>query len=312
MSRGSGTPLKAVLAALVAAASGSVLLAACGNGLAAKSGATSTLGVPAAATGHPHQASRHELALVDARGLLGRVPLPPAAEQVARLGGQLSNPPQTIGGNLVDLHRFFTVKGSRTSALRFFQQHPPTGSRKDGSGSVGSVSTGVTLQFLVFEWPPTAGLFNNREVIVTAVQKSPDLTGLRIDAQVTWLPAKPPGDVVLAGATQLTVSLSSGPNPGATGRRVTTSSPSLIAAIRSRINRLGVLPPGNFSCPVDSGQQMTMIFRRAVHSSPLAVVRADSAGCETVSVTEGGQTAEPVLSGRGLVAYVESELSWRS
>ena len=115
-------------------------------------------------------------------------------------------------------------------------------------------------------------------------------SGIRVDAEVTWLPAKPAGDIVPEGAKVLTAVLSAGLNPGEPGPAlVTTTDPEKIEAIRDFVNQLSVVAAGVRFCPADFGQHLTIASTRERPSQAFPVVVADVGGCEEVQVERGGQ-----------------------
>jgi len=263
--------------------------------------------------------SRRDLALRDAAYLLTLVRLPTgSAPLTAEPSGDshlLRTAGQSIGDpNLVDLHSFFVAPQNAWTLYRYERSHPPSGSTiRGGYNSYGTASTyGNTDEWFVsYSWFPVKALLDSRVLVVSIAALPDHRSGIRVDAQVTWLPAKPAGDIVPTGAKVLTAVLSTGLNPGEPGHSpVTTTNPKKIEAIRDFVNQLNVVPPGVRFCPVDFGQNLTVSFRKDAQATPFAVVVADVGGCEEVQVLRFGQVAEPELSGYGLVQFVERELGF--
>ncbi len=159
---------------------------------------------------------------------------------------------------------------------RYERSHPSLGSAsRAGSNSFGTSGTyGNTEEWFVsYSWLPVKTLLDTRVSLISIVALPGHQSAIRVDAQVTWLPAK-------------------------------------IEAIREFVNQLGVLPPGVRSCPIDFGQHLTISFRKQAQAKPLAVVVADAGGCEDVQVQRFGHAVTPALSGYGLVPFVERELGF--
>ncbi len=264
----------------------------------------------------PESLSPRQLARLDASQLLGLARLPQGSKRVSGEpngdGGLLSSPAQSAAGNLVDLHRFYEVAEDPAVVYAFFQSHTPDGSTSSGAGTSGN-SVGTDLWTVSYNWPPIRGVLDTRALVNSIAALPENRSGIRVDAEVTWLPAKPTGDIVPPGATVLTAVLSAGLNPGEAGHApVTTTDPQTIEAIRAFINGLGVFPPGLVSCPADFGQNLTISFAKSATAAPFDVVVAAASGCEQVQVQAFGHAVQPKLWGAGppLVPFVEHELGF--
>jgi hypothetical protein len=229
----------------------------------------------------------------------------------------LSKPGQTIADpDLVDLHRFFETQEGPWQMYRFARSHPPTGATtRGGYTSYGTAGAyGATDEWFVsYSWLPIKTLFGARVMVISIVAASQHRSAIRVDTQVTWLAAKPVGDIIAKGASVLAAVLSHGLNPGEAGHRpVTTTDPAKIDAIRRFINHLGVVGTGLVSCPMDIGQYLTISFRKSFHERPFVVVVADVSGCEDVQVQQSGHNVQPALAGTGsgLVSFVERKLGF--
>lgn len=263
--------------------------------------------------------SRPELARRDAVHLLSLVRLPAGARQLARAPDSdaklLSSAGESLGDpDVVDLHRFFVVPMSSWALYRYEQRHPPLGSTSRGgynSSGTSSVNGDTNEWFVSYSWLPVKMLLDTRLLVVSIATLPNHRSGVRLDAEVTWLPAKPAGDTIPGGAKVLTAVLSAGMNRGEAARPpVTTTDPRKIEAIRDFINQLTVIAPGVRFCPVDFGQHLTISFRKRLGATAFAVVVADVGGCEEVQVERSGQIARPGLSGYGLAPFVERELGF--
>jgi len=256
--------------------------------------------------------SRSELAKDDATHLLSLVRLPAGSKRVASQpkgdDSLLGSPGQTVADpNLVDLHRFFVVATRPASLDAFVLSHRPSGSERSGYGS-GGLYGNTDQWFVSFSWPAVKALLDSRTLVLSIAGLPGNRSGLRVDAEVTWLSAKPPGDIIAKGAKVLTVVLSAGLNSGeAAHGPVRTSDPAKIEAIRRFINGLGVFPPGIRHCPAELGQVLRISFAKRTGSAPFDVVVADTSGCEGITVWRRAHAVEPGLSG-ALVSFVEHEL----
>jgi len=303
-----------VLAGVCGALAG--LIGACGSTRVATRPGSAETPFQLASSAHPSSPSRSGLARRDAALLLTLIRLPPGSEPVTHEpsgdAGLLSSPGETIGGNLVDLHRFYVVAEVPTSVDAFVLSHRPRGSTRAGYGT-GGVYGNTDQWFVSYSWLPVKALFDNRLLVISIAALPDDRSGVRVDAEVTWLPAKPAGDIIPTGAKVLTAVLSAGLNPGEAGHApVTTTDPGKIEAIRDFINRLGVFPPGARSCPADFGQYLTISFAASPAAAPFDVVVADTSGCEAVQVQHLGRSVQPELWGLEppLVPFVEGELGF--
>lgn len=288
----------------------SAALAACGTGAA---GGQAAGGVAPLAS---HPPTRQHDALEAAKQLLTKAVLPPGARpsavEPAGDGGRLNFAPQSAASpNLVDLTRFAVVPGSPGSVSAWLKAHPPAGSAPWGTGTVTS-PTQPAVWWMARSWPTVGEVLDGRTLAVSVTSLPGGRSAVRIDAEVQWLPAKPAGDLVPAGATVLTAVLSHGLNPGENGHPLTTTRDrAKIAAIRDRVDKLPVASPGAMSCPADFGRTLTVTFYGRAGGAPLAVVTADDGGCGFVTVTEHGHKASPPLMGSDFIRFVAQELGWR-
>lgn len=288
----------------------SAALAACGTGAAGGQGPGSTV-VPLAT----HPASRSQAARAVAEQLLAKAVLPSgasgSAQEPAGDGGRLDFAPAAPADpDLVDLTRFAVVPRSPAWVRSWLSEHPPSGSAPYAQGTVASASASE-VWWVARSWPHSGDVLASRVLAVSVTALSGGRSAVRLDAEVTWLPPKPAGDLVPAGAAVLTAVLSHGLNPGEPGHPLTTTrSRAVIAAIRDRVDALPVASPGVTSCPADFGQTLTLTFFAHAGGMPLAVVVADDGGCGFVRVTGHGRRAGPPLSGPDLTRFVEQELGW--
>ena len=91
-------------------------------------------------------------------------------------------------------------------------------------------------------------------------------------------------------------------------RAFTVTDPARVARIVALANGLPSFPPGAFSCPADFGGEMRLAFLARPGGPVLALLTADFAGCQGVSVTIGGRNV-PALGGPGSEPFPEEVLA---
>lgn len=117
-------------------------------------------------------------------------------------------------------------------------------------------------------------------------------SGIGVDAQVTWYPAKPAGaDVARADRVAVVSVVESVPSAQQreehlpTARRVVVTDASTLAGLRAPADGLHAANPGVRSCPADLGTRYVVAFSRAVGTSPGRTFTAGSCGQVTVTDT---------------------------
>jgi hypothetical protein len=297
----------AVLAVLIA-------LAGCGTQHAGQlASAVKPAGVSASTAGSPRQRAE-----ADAARIIASFRPPPGAVRSARAPSPLLSGPPEIPGtpDLVTRTQWWTAPGQPVAVLAWMRAHVRSGLRPSGSGSAGHNSPGYikpgkmpprprpTVQypdiwFDTFSLPVVPNVLTERSLLITVVRHSSKQTAIRVDAQVIWLPAKQAAERIPADARVVTVTPVFGLQPGSSRERLdpafTVTDPAKVARIASAVDGLPVFPPGDFSCPADTGAQLRLTFRTSRHGPVVAQVTADYDGCRTVSVTINGAEM-PALS----------------
>ena len=133
-------------------------------------------------------------------------------------------------------------------------------------------------------------MLDSRDLLVQVVQDGAK-TAIRVDAQVSWQPARPASEKVPATAQAVTISMDLGPNQGGTRppTPVTITGPAKVRALTALINGLARFPPGTFNCPADFGDDLVLTFRAGPRTPALAVATVDLAGCDGVDFTLDGK-----------------------
>lgn len=249
----------------------------------------------ASASASPASASPEQRASADAASILSSFVPPPGAVRTTAVPGNLRVQPFPIrGANSVHDTSYWHVSGSPQSALAWEKAHLPSRFSAVGSGTTGSPAT---LWDENFALPAAQGVLTERGLAVAAVKTGGGQATLRVDAQVTWAPAKPAAERIPAAAKVVTVS----PAPAlVAGARmpstVTITNAATVQRIASLIDGLPVFPPGSYSCPAGLDRSVEMTFKATPGGSPLAVVTAAVTGCQGVRVIIGGHT-QPMLAG---------------
>jgi hypothetical protein len=297
------------LAGLALTAAAVVALSGCGT--ASGPGPTDPVSVRTGSTGVPLTSAKApapatpspgQRAVADATAILAsfavpkgarKLPAAPAVEDGAlKTAGQAPETP-----DLVDKAEWFIAPGTPQSVLAWEAGHLP---RRFSSSGIGTGSgPGFKVWSQSFSLPDIPAVLDSRGLLVTVVQDG-DETALRVDAQVTWQPARPATERVPAAAHAVTVSMDIGMNQGGKQppKPVTITDPARVRALTALINGLALFPPGMFNCPADFGADLTLTFRAGPRAPGLAVATVDLAGCDGVDLTIGGKS-QPALAGPG-------------
>jgi hypothetical protein len=237
------------------------------------------LASPAAPSPDTEQARMAEAADI-ADGLPGLVTLPTGAIRVA-------SPPATAftvapeseqTDRIALAHIFYTVPGTVDSVLAFVQTHLPAGFTSNGGGSGGP--------------PPMAyvNLYGTATLAFQApwltVSAIPDggLIGVRVDAQVIWLPVRTAGEVIPTTVQSASLVVT-GYGQAVTNKTVTVDA-TWAQALAATINALPTASDAAHGCPAVSSET-TVTFA----STPKIVVT--ESGCGTW-LDAGGATQLPL------------------
>lgn len=276
----------------------------------ARSASTSGTSVGPAISSFPAPPSREALARMEAVRLLSSLHLPPGSKEsaTAPAGSAVTlKEPFTIAASpdLVDLTRYYTVPLAPAAVVAWLKTRHPKEATLGGSGTV-SGPGGTYAWELGLTWPlakvqprtssSSGQVIDSAGIAIEAISLSAGQSALRVDAEVTWLPAKNKADLVPFGMKLLTASV-----PGSKTAAVTTHSRSVIERLRKAIDALPVASPGARSCPADLfGHTVRLVFASHAGVAPAAVVQADESGCGFVSIMVGGKTGRALSGGVGI------------
>jgi hypothetical protein len=311
--------MKRLLGVTLLASCAAIVVTGCGTTVYRSQPVTASKTASSAKTASPARTSPPAVspqrrAAADAAAIRASFVPPPGARRLTAApsvaGGTLKQPaqvPQTPA--LVDDASWWQAPGQPQAVLAWEQAHLPRSFTSAGSGS-GSGPGVATAWSQEFSLPAVPAVLNSRELVIEVVSAGHGQTDIRVDSQVTWLPAKPAAERAPAAATSVTIRSLPGslvaPQPPTP---VTITSQASLRRIAALIDSLPVWPLGTYNCPADNGSGLELTFRGA-DGRTLAMVDADGTGCETVSMTVGGQSL-PTLSGGAAVVQQALALTHR-
>lgn len=273
-----------------------------------KASPAATTSTSQAATSQSHQRQ----AQADAAAILAGFVVPPGgrklpgpptgqAKELKRISGSSGSP------NWIDKTGFWQVKGDPQQVLAWTASH--VGRSHLGGGLQTSLPVPgqpETIWQRDYLFPPVPGVEDSRELTVETADAGHGQTAIRVDAQVTWLPARTASEMVPAAAT--TVTLSVVPDDGTSNRKppqpVTITSPAVVRRISAMVNALPVFPPGPRECGFGRGDDLVLVFQAARPGRTLATAYINGGGCQVVLLGMGAAklTVGTPWSARGVTA----------
>jgi hypothetical protein len=242
--------------------------------------------------GGPTSAGNKLAAQRDAQRLLSLVVLPPGAERLAVSPTGLQSAFSIPGTQaLVDKHRLWRVPESLARVVAFEHAHPPRGSR------LSQRSAGTGMRGLGFTLPARAGRLSSRNLLVSMASIGGGWTGLRADAQVVWVAARPQNEVVPASVREIDVRRLHGASRSVTDPRKVTR-------IIRWFDALPIVQPNTYYCPAMLGPRVIATFAfRDASGALLARARSPgSAACgSAIDFSIGGRPQTPLLGRHFLV-----------
>lgn len=148
---------------------------------------------------------------------------------------------------------------------------------------------------------PNSTLLDGRSLLYTMQRTAHGFT-VRIDAQVTWVSAKPLAAYVAPGASRVMVEFTSpfnrfGPYKSHPIVRATVVSALAIQRITAAVNAMRAAPLGTHLCPSDFGTTLTVDFWDSGSPHPFAKVVVDRTGCQDVTITHYDLKGSPTATG---------------
>lgn len=263
---------------------------------------------PATAASHAAAATAHrpaatalppsQRAEADAAAILAAFVVPPGARKLpGPPTGQASQLKDTAGSpaspNLIDKAGFWQVKGDPRQVLAWTAGH--VGRSHTDGGLVTSLPVPgrpETVWERDYALPPVPGVEDTRQLAVEVADAGGGQAAIRVDAQVTWLPARQVSQMVPAAATAVTLSmipdprLSKKPPQSAAG-----TSPAAVRRITAMVNALPVFPPGQRECGLGMGEveALVLTFLSAPRGRVLATAYLSTEGCQPAFLAVGSQ-----------------------
>lgn len=270
------------------------------------SAAARTTGSRAAAA--PTSKSNRRAAVRDAQRLLGLAVLPTGAirdtTEPSGDGKLLRKPPQQPTGQVVDRFAWWQVPTTLASVVAFLEANPPAGSSPAGSGSTEGPSIPANAT-LVFSLPPVSGVIAMRTVTFEAVALSAGGTGIRVDAQDTWVLPRPASEKMPAGVHEIDVTSARPGQAPIVSQSVTSRG--RVRRIIDWLDTMQILQPGVYGCPgLQAGQPVvTFTFRAGPGQPALAQASLTDYGfasgpCNPISFSIGGHRQKPLIGGNFL------------
>jgi hypothetical protein len=225
----------------------------------------------------PPDAVRLVVATRDAHVLLdaAKVPLGAVETSASIMPASTSGDP-----NFVAVHHTYGVAELPPDPSIAFL---PKGAKATGWGSSNTGMTEVDFSY------PNSTLLDGRTLLYTMQTTAHGYT-VRIDAQVTWVSAKPLAAYVAPGASRVTVAFTSPLNKFGPYRShhvigATVTSVQAIQGITNAVNALRAAPMGVRSCPEDNGTTLTVAFWHSGAEHLSAKVVVDRTGCGEATIT---------------------------
>jgi hypothetical protein len=228
-------------------------------------------------------AGRERTARREAKKLLQEFVAPREARRIREprnyAGVLRQSGPQPIG-ELVDVHRFWSVRKPLKAVTRFLRVHPLRGFEQ----SVASRGTQKPPHYVVMS--SRAG---DRYLNVTSVGL-PRRTVIRVDAQVEWVYPRSPREKVPAATSEIDLR--------APRVSIDVTNPAKVARIIRWFDALPIAPPGIVvSCPLGVPPNITLTFRNA-RGDRLAQAKLPPSFawiCDSISFTIGGKQQKPLI-----------------
>ncbi|HEY5195008.1 MAG TPA: hypothetical protein VIJ39_14220 [Solirubrobacteraceae bacterium] len=264
------------------------------------------------------RAANQRAASRDAEQLLGLLVLPLGARSSPHTpaggGSTLARPSLSVATpDVVDRHAWWIVPGQPRALLGFLAAHPPAGSRNSASGSGGV--RGVTTSWSVqFQWPPIAGVLQERFLVLTLVRLPGGSTGVRADAQDVWVIPRSASERIPGSARVLEVMVAR--SHKVPSLSVIVSDVTKVSEIAAMIDRLPIVQPGALSCPAFpvNGPFVNFTFRSTRHGPTLAQASEaawasePSSACEPMRLTIAGRPRTALLDGPSVVRKAQALL----
>jgi hypothetical protein len=254
--------------------------------------------------GTPKQRAEADVAAI----LASFVP-PPGARRLSTAPSALKYPITSLGdGFQASGVRFWTAPGDPQALLAWETAHLPK------KYTAGDADFGPPSWDRMFGLPPIPGVLPAREMVVEVTSLASGTTGIRVDANAGWQPARTAAQRIpaTAGAVTVTVASESRPVKHPPGP-VTITDPAKVAGLAALANGLPISPFNGdvaISCPATAGLvSLRLTFRAAPHGPGIASLTTGlscgmaafkAPGAPSLNLTESPSIAPRVLKIAGL------------
>ena len=262
---------------------------------------------PATAAGHTAAATAQPAATApqprqraeaDAAAILAAFVVPPGAQKLpGPPTGQASQMKDITGSsaspNWIDKAGFWQVKGDPRQVLAWTAGH--VGRTHTDGGLITNLPVQgrpETVWERDYALPPVPGVEDTRELSVEVADAGGGQAAIRVDAQVTWLPARQASQLVPATATAIEMSVIPDPNLNKNPpQSAAVTSPAAVRRITAMVNALPVFPPGQRECGLGRGdvEALVLTFLSAPHGTVLATAYVSTEGCQPALLAVGPQ-----------------------
>jgi hypothetical protein len=297
-----GAAIMMVFAALGAVSCGTTQSASLARSAQAPAGSASP---HTGSTGQSGTETPKQRAEQDAAAILAAFVAPPGARHLAAPPVGLKSPAGLPGTpDLVDKAGWWQVAGDPRQVLDLAKAHVPHRFTLSGWGTLDRGTGPIWSD--TFDLPAVPGVLLSRQLIVDATSAGSGQTAIRVDAQVTWLPARAPGERIPAGVTAVSLAMTPGASLNAK-LPATVTDQATVSKLTALIDGLPRFPEGAYNCPMDNGASLVLTFRAGRSGPVLAVATVKLAGCEGVNLAVRGQQEPglgPMAGGRSTAGQV--------
>jgi hypothetical protein len=230
-------------------------------------------------------------AVADATAILRAFVVPPGAQRLQKAPDALKVPISTVvSTTLVDDVSFWRAPGQPQAVLAWEQAHLPR------RFTPGDADFGPPAWDRMFSLSPIPGVLNARDLVVEVTGAGKGQTAIRVDAQVSWQPARPGSERVPSATRVVTITQLPSLDPHA--RRppapVTMTGLAVVRRLAALADSLQLSTIGPAaSCPAPLGGGIRLTFLARAGGPPLAVAQGPAA-CGTVQLSVGGKP-QPML-----------------
>jgi hypothetical protein len=257
-----------------------LIAAACGEAVIPDSPGVSPSPSAVATTA---QTSPHARAEAELATLLASVQVPPGSDPATSAPlAFLDQPPVSESSpNLLTRTAFWRINMPFAGALAWIKAHSPGGLTSNMGGSAGG--PGVPMNQSLGYSAPSTTAYDGATIELELAVIGPSETGLRADAEVVWLPAKPSDELVPAGTAVTLVAINHFGSSDATTLKTRHLDSADGAVVIADLNALLPDDGGAHGCGLDTGYRVQV--ETTIAGTPL--VFSDWFACNELLATLG-------------------------